>query len=179
MKINLSLILVLCFWFSTAKAQKVESYGLETQVYPAGLMFMAKMAFPLKEHNALNVRVGYNMARRKDFGKHDNEKGGGLGLNAGFKHYLKPTNNGFYYELKTSFWFMNIDWADNDPYKTGSTFITVFQPTAMVGYDFPLSTKTFLGFYAGFGYEINVISSGEDVGQGGISLVGFSISRKL
>ncbi|WP_339608299.1 hypothetical protein [uncultured Roseivirga sp.] len=179
MKIKIALILSMCFWFSTSKAQSIESYGLEVQAYPAGIMFMAKTGFSLNDHNVLNARIGYNMARRKNFGKHDNEEGGGLGLNAGFRHYLKSVHTGFYYELKTSVWFLNIDWRDNNPNRTGSTSITVFQPTAMIGYDFSLNSKFSVGAYAGFGYEINVISSGEDVGQGGISLAGFSLSHKF
>tara|TARA_R110001592_G_scaffold40359_9_gene132612 strand:- start:1466 stop:2005 length:540 start_codon:yes stop_codon:yes gene_type:complete len=179
MKIRLALVFGMCLWFSAAKAQSIESYGLEIQAYPAGMMFMAKTAFSLNEHNVLTTRIGYNMARRQDFGEHDNEEGGGLGFNVGFKHYLKPARSGFYYELKSSVWFMNIDWKDNSPNRTGSTSITVFQPTVMAGYDFNLNSKLSLGLYAGFGYEVNVISSGEDVGQGGMSLVGFSLSRKL
>ncbi|KYG79025.1 hypothetical protein [Roseivirga echinicomitans] len=179
MKIRLALLFGMCCCFSAAKAQSMESYGVDIQAYPAGMMFMAKTAFNLNEHNVLNTRIGYNMARRQDFGEHDNEEGGGLGLNIGFKHYLKPASSGLYYELKSSIWFMNIDWRDNKPIRTGSTSITVFQPTAIAGYDFNLSSKVSFGLYAEFGYEINVISSGEDVGQGGISLVGFSLSRKL
>jgi len=179
MRIKTALILSMCFSFSISKAQKAEGYGLEIQAYPAGMMFLAKTAFSLNEQNILNARIGYNMARRQDFGEHDNEEGGGLGLNVGFKHYLKPIHSGFYYELKSSIWFMNIDWRDNKPNRNGSTSITVFQPTAMAGYDFNLNSKLFLGLYAGFGYEINVISSGEAVGQGGISLVGLSLLRKL
>lgn len=140
---------------------------------------MGKAGFHLNEKNDLNLRLGYNLARIQDFGKHDNEEGGGLGINVGYRHYLKEDRKGWFYEGKTSVWFMNIDWRDDIPLRTGSTYITVLQPTAVVGYAFKLSESFSLNTYAGFGYEINIISSGEDVGEGGISLLGFSLTKNF
>jgi len=36
-----------------------------------------------------------------------------------------------------------------------------------------------IGLIAAFGYEVNVATKGEPVGEGGISLIGISFSQKL
>ncbi|MFT6827223.1 MAG: hypothetical protein ACJAZV_000504 [Roseivirga sp.] len=179
-------IFIIALFFSTfsVSAQEFKKWqlndvGLEMQAYPAGMMFMAKANFNLSEKNQFTTKVGYNMARRQDFGEHDNEEGGGLGANLAFKHYFKENYSGWNYSLRASLWMMTIDWSNNAPAQSGTTSITVFQPTISGGYDFALNPKLKLGIFVAFGYEINVISSGQDVGQGGISLLGFSISQKI
>ncbi|MCE7993201.1 MAG: hypothetical protein HEP71_14540 [Roseivirga sp.] len=72
-------------------------------------------------------------------------------------------------------WFLDIDWRDNTPVAAGNTDISVLQPTLGLGYDFPLKNERIkLGLLVAFGYEVNVVTSGKEVGQGGISLLGLS-----
>lgn len=184
MKLKPIFIIALFFSALSVSAQEFKKWqlndlGLEIQAYPAGMMFMGKADFNLSENNQFTAKAGYNMARRQDFGEHDNEEGGGLGLNIAFKHYFKENYLGWNYSLRASLWMMTIDWRNDNPAQSGSTSITVFQPTISGGYDFALDPKLKLGLFVAFGYEINVISSGQEVGQGGISLAGFSLSHKI
>uniref|UniRef100_UPI004048C4B4 hypothetical protein n=1 Tax=Roseivirga sp. TaxID=1964215 RepID=UPI004048C4B4 len=184
MKLKTIFIIALFFAVSSVSAQEFKKWqlndlGLEIQAYPAGMMFMGKADFNLSKNNQFTAKAGYNMARRQDFGEHDNEEGGGLGLNLAFKHYFKADYLGWNYSLRASLWMMTIDWSNDAPTQTGSTSITVFQPTLSGGYDFRLNPNLKLGLFVAFGYEINVISSGQEVGQGGISLAGFSLSHKI
>ena len=155
----------------------LQSLGLESQMYPAGLMFNLKADWPLSDKGLLVAKVGYNIAERQDFGEHDQEDGEGPGLALGYKRYLKTGRTGLYAEARLSVWFLDIDWRDNAPARFGNTDITVLQPTVAAGYDFYLKgDKLKLGVFVAGGYEVNIVTSGEEVGQGGISIMGATIS---
>lgn len=143
-------------------------------------MFNAKANWILGEKSSLIGKLGYNIARRQDFGEHDKEEGGGFGFAMGYRQYLKAGHAGFSLEGRLGMWFLDIDWEDNAPSRQGNSNISVFQPTVGIGYDFLVNNdKIKLGILVAFGYEVNVTTSGEDVGQGGISLVGLSVGFKL
>ncbi|MBO3698440.1 hypothetical protein [Roseivirga sp. E12] len=179
------LIILACIFMSTlAFAQTVRSRGLETvgigvQRYPAGTIVNLRSAWKISTRSVLMGKLGYNMAKRKDFGKHDNEEGGGPGFTLAYKRYFKTGLSGWFIEGRASMWFLDIDWRDDQPSISGNTDISVVQPTAGIGYDFLLNDKMKLGLIAAFGYELNVVTSGEPVGEGGISLIGFSFAYKL
>lgn len=61
----------------------------------------------------------------------------------------------------------------------GTTDITVLQPTFEVGYRQRLARNVFASVYAGFGREINVVTQGDPVGQGGISFAGITLCYRL
>ncbi len=153
--------------------------GAEVQFYPAGTIFNLKTGWAISSKSMLLGKVGYNVAMRQDFGKHDNEEGGGLGFTAAYKHYLKSGFSGWFVEARAGMWLLDIDWRDNNPVRTGNTKISVLQPTAGIGYDFIINQNIKLGLIAAFGYEVNVGTRGEPVGEGGISLVGISFSHQL
>jgi len=157
----------------------IESAGIGIQFYPAGTIINLKADWTVSDKSMLIGKIGYNMAMRQDFGKHDNEEGGGLGFTAAYKRYLKPGYSGWFIEARAGMWFLDIDWLDNSPQRSGNTNISVFQPTVGVGYDFLLQKNVKIGLIAAFGYEVNVATKGEPVGEGGISLIGISFSQKL
>ncbi len=160
--------------------KKMEFAGMEIQLYPAGTIINAKASWPLSDKGEFIGKLGYNIARRQNFGEHDKENGSGPGFTLAYKHYLKPDRYGWFAEVRMGTWFLDIDWQDNSPLRTGNSDISVFQPTAGIGYDFLLNdNKIKLGFIVAFGYEVNIVTSGEEVGQGGISLFGASLSFRL
>lgn len=143
-------------------------------------MFNVKADYILGNRSSLIGKLGYNIARRQDFGEHDKEEGGGLGFALGYRQYLRAGHAGFFFEGRLGMWFLDIDWEDTSPNRQGNSDISVFQPTAGIGYDFLVShDKIKLGILVAFGYEVNVVTRGEEVGQGGVSLVGLSIGFKL
>ena len=171
---------VISFSQETEKGFKLSGVGVETQVYPAGTIVQLKGSFPISNHAELIGKFGYNNAQRQDFGKHDNEEGGGFGGGLAYRYYLKENHAGWFAEARTNIWNLEIDWRDNTPAASGTTDITVFQPTLGFGYDFLLKNeKIKLAIMAGFGYEINVKTVGQEVGEGGISLIGASFVYNL
>lgn len=157
----------------------LESLGMEVQLYPAGTILNLKGDWAVSPKSMLIGKIGYNRAMRQDFGKHDSEEGGGLGFTAAYKRYLKAGFSGWFVEARAGMWFLDIDWRDDSPARFGNTDISVFQPTAGIGYDFKLNENLKLGLIAAFGYEVNVATKGDPVGEGGISLIGISFSHKL
>lgn len=160
--------------------KKMEYAGIEFQFYPAGTIINAKANWPLSDKSEIIGKLGYNIAQRQNFGEHDKEEGGGPGFTLAYKQYLKSGRFGWFVEARMGMWFLDIDWQDNAPNRVGNTDISVFQPTLGIGYDFLINdNKIKLGLLVAFGYEVNIITSGEEVGQGGISLVGLSFAFKL
>lgn len=74
---------------------------------------------------------------------------------------------------------MDIDWRDDAGPRAGSTDITVLQPTVQGGYDFSLGGGRFvLETTLAAGFEFNVRTDGEDVGEGPILLLGLGIAHR-
>ncbi|GAB5523828.1 MAG: hypothetical protein Roseis2KO_17000 [Roseivirga sp.] len=185
MKKSGSLLFLLIILYSTANAQNsgqtgAQSLGFDLQIYPAGTIFNIKSAWAVSAKEELIGKLGYNIAQRQNFGEHDSEEGNGPGFTFAYKRYLRNGFKGWYAEGRVGMWFLDIDWRDNTPAASGSTDISVLQPTLGIGYDFALNKERLkLGLIVAFGYEVNIITSGEEVGQGGISLIGFSFTYNL
>ena len=86
-------------------------------------------------------------------------------------------------EGRFDLWFLNINWEDrvgDQVVRSGETSILVFQPTVAGGYQYPLK-KTPLAIELGlaFGVEWNIATSGEAVGEGGISLLHLGLTYRL
>lgn len=144
---------------------------VEAQVYPAGGILVGGARL-----GPLDVHAGWNLTRRGDFGEHDNERGGGPGLGASvWRRGIAGLRAG----LRLDVWYLDIDWWDRVPggitgpqvasRRSGSTQITVVQPTLRLRFDLPGAP---LGLTAAVGAEFNVTTDGEDVGDGVIGLVG-------
>ena len=168
---------------TSAQAFKPISIGLEFQAYPAGYIAGLRGDFGFGTNWTGNSRVGYNFARRRDLGEHDEEKGGGPGISLGTRYYFKEMYGGIFIGLRSDLWFLNIDWEDevpdSDP-RTGTTDITVLQPMGEGGYAFILKKHNLsLSLYISLGFEINVRTTGEAVGEGPISLLGFTFDKRF
>lgn len=151
--------------------------GIETQVYPTGLIPGFRAELGLGNSDFFHIRTGFNIVQHGDLGVHQNEQGGGLGFSLGYHHhFFKTILQGFYVGPRVDVWFNRIEWQDNtnSPAKsTGVTQIIVVQPTLVTGYRFILGkTSWSIEPLAALGYEINAYTSGADVGQGLIFLLG-------
>ncbi len=154
------------------------SVGMEVQWYPAGWIIGLVASYKLAPRHIVHVRTATNIANRHDFGKNDNEKGTGYGGSLGYRFIFTPDKNSFFIGARVDLWGMKIDWKNKTgtPLATaGQTKITIFQPTAELGYRIGSDSKRlhFL-FTAGGGTEINIKTKGKEVGEGGIWLLGAS-----
>lgn len=175
----------------SAIAQNASNVGIELQAYPAGFILGVRGGIDLGSRQELNLRLGWNIARRGDFGEHDNERGGGAGFGLGYRYYLKDKLSGLFLGARTDLWLMDIDWTDRRPIcpivppctetdVKGSTDITVFQPTLEAGYNLLNSRSGWLlAPTVSFGYEINVRTEGEEVGEGAILLGGVNLGYRF
>lgn len=149
--------------------------GVTVQAYPAGVMVAGELEFPLEAHHSIFLRAGYNFTDRRDFGEHDNEEGGGPGATVGYRYTLRDSGDGWFFGARADVWFLDIDWKD--PGRSGNSDVIVFQPTAEAGYRAVFKNGWAVSPFLGLGVEINVHTSGEDVGEGAILLGGVSLTK--
>jgi len=156
------------------------SIGFELQVYPTGVIPGIRYERAIAERRSLHFRLAYQIIRHQDFGVHDDERGNGFGFSVGHSWHRKPNQFGWSYGIRADLFYNTLDWIDDEgtPMEmSGTTDVTVFQPTVDVSYRYALSQKYFLASSLAAGFEINVDTDGAEVGQGFIYLVGLRIGR--
>ncbi len=157
--------------------------GAEVQGYPAGIMPMITSSFFWNEKWAVRVRIGGNFADRQDFSDYnENEVASGFGATIGVVRYFPYKKGNFSIGAYIDFWNMWTDWKENLNTSTpteGQTYNLVIQPWVNGGYLFNLTPKWNAGASVGFGREINVITRGENVGEGWMGIVTVSVNYKL
>jgi len=177
MKLKYILLFGCLFCFCLiSKAQNLD-ISFEFQAIPG---FRIEKGF--QEKNAIHLRLGYNWIRHRDLGVHEDERGNGFGFTVGYKRYFKENYEGFFIGARSDFWFNELDWKDNIDLPTeisGTTNITVIQPTAEAGYLFLLNNNWIFAPNIAFGYEVNVKTEGAPVGEGAILLLGFKIGKRF
>ena len=180
-----------CFIYSSLSAQKKIDQsneklqiGAEVIWYPAGWITGPSLNYFVTPKHVATAGLGINMANRHDWsGLNDDEKGTGFGGSLGYHFLFTPEKNSFFMGARIDLWAMKIKWKDKTGTPqaiNGTTKITVFQPTAHVGYWVKLKdSKWNLLFSGGGGAEINIKTSGKKVGEGGMWLLGISAYYSL
>ncbi len=149
--------------------------SFETQVYPTGVIYGVRYEAAFDEKQAWSIRLGVQDIDHEDEGEQDDEQGDGLGFTLGYKRYLNSGHTGPAIGFKTDLWFNSLDTRDNigTPEETsGQTDVIVLQPTIELSWLYPLGNQFFITPTAAAGFEINVDTDGEDVGEGFIFLGG-------
>ena len=180
--IFLSLTLILSIPLS-AQNEKTSDHkevqiGAEFQFYPAGYMPTITANLFVKEHLAIRFRLGGNFADRSDFSSYnDEEKAKGFGGTIGVQRYFPYWKGSFLVGIYLDGWHMWTDWKDNvdsiDP-QSGTTYNFVVQPWINAGYLFQVSKQWNAGLTLGVGREFNVITRGENVGEGWMGILTLS-----
>ncbi len=161
-----------------ALAAQMKAAGLEVRGYPAGLIPTAHLDLPVGGRFFLSASGGYNFTNRRDFGRHDDERGGGPGLGLSLTQ-SDGSRRGVQWGVRSELWRLRIDWRDQ-PDKLGATKVLVFQPSARLGYAWVFrKSRTSVDVSIGLGQEINVWTRGERVGEGPILLLGVGIRKQL
>lgn len=153
---------------------KTLKVGVEAQAYPTGFIPGVRGDLYLSEFSKVHLRIGYNVVRHGDAGEHDDERGGGFGFSAGYD-ILPSASHRWTIGVRSDLWFNEVDWSDDlesGGMASGTTNVTVLQPTLQGGYRIPVSERIELIPTAAFGFEINVRTRGAEVGQGPILLLG-------
>ena len=166
---------------ASSSASSAIAIGVEVQAYPAGVIAGLHAEYPLNERDELTARLGWNETDRGDWGKHDDEHGGGPGGGLGWRRFLGPQFTGWLFGGRVDVWALRIDWSNSSPASMqGESDVLVVQPTLEAGYRWRLGDSRWrLDLTGSFGYEINVAVNGEDVGEGPIGLVGVTFTYGL
>ena len=156
--------------------------SLEVQVYPTGVISGVRFEFALDDKQAVHLRLAVQDIDHEDEGEQDDEQGDGAGFTLGYKRYLRAGHVGPAISFKTDLWFNTLDWRDDigtAMERSGTTDVTVLQPTIEVSWLYPLGKSFFITPTAAAGFEINIDTDGEDVGEGFIFLGGLIIGKRF
>jgi hypothetical protein len=163
-----------------AQSGRSGSLGIEVQGYPAGLISAVRFDLPVGRRGSVGVTAGYNLTDRRDFGEHDDEQGGGFGVGLLTTQRLGGGASGFFLGWRVDLWWLEIDWEDRAPVRTGTTKITVLQPTGRAGHAWSLADgRLRIEAGLGLGAEVNIRPRGEAVGDGAILLGGVGLLLRL
>lgn len=163
-------------------SEKKIGIGLESQFYPAGFIHGIRFDYFLSSVDLVNVRSGYNFARRLDYGKHDNEEGGGIGFGLGYRRTdVNIFGETLFLGARLDFWNMNINWQRDflGLTQNGISKIKVLQPTLELGKKILLDDNFTLTLSIALGMEVNYKTIGEPVGEGAILLWGVSLGYEM
>jgi len=163
---------------------KSTNLGFSVQLYPAGMITTIHSEIFQSHKTSLFLRAGANFANRKDFSLYnDNERGIGFGGSLGYRKHINLNKGRIMAGINTDLWNMWINWKNNigEPNQTqGRTYTLVLQPWLESGYFIWAKNSLFqVGVTAGFGREINIITTGKDVGQGWIFSLLFQFQYSL
>ena len=156
--------------------------SFELQAYPTGIIPGIRFEYALDGRHALHFRLGVQEIRHQDYGEHDDERGNGRGFSFGYKRYLRPGLTGASVSLRTDLWFNSLDWRDDigtASESNGQTDVTVLQPTIEISWHHPLGNQFFITPSLAAGFEINIDTDGEDVGEGFIYLAGVMLGVRF
>lgn len=200
---NPSLIIVVMIFVSLqsfSQIEKIKAFsiidvGTEFQVYPTGVIYGARVETNISNKDALKFMLGGNSFDHKDFPKqagindHISEIGDGLGFSLGYKHYFWRNVKNLFVGFNTDVWFSSVNWDRGHKLMgcygstpaTGVSNIVVIQPTIEAGWLFEIGKRKnlILTPKIAFGYEWNMITSGEQTGFGMILLGGLSASYRF
>lgn len=151
-------------------ASKGFDFGIELQAYPTGIIPGFRIERYINTKSSMNLRLGYQLIDHRDLGVQDNEEGSGFGASFAYRRFFKPDHKGLSLAIRTDVWFNIIDWETG--MQTGSTDITVLQPTLMGEYAFRTDSNFVITPSLSFGFEWNVATEGEPTGEGAILLIG-------
>lgn len=147
--------------------------GIEVQVYPTGIIPGIRIERFLDNNKSIHLRLAGQLIDHRDLGKKDDEYGYGGGASFGYRHFFSESNKGLSLGARADYWINRITWEDDNNGSTISdvTVVHVLQPTAMLEYAMQTSSMTITPSVS-FGYEWNIITDGEETGEGPILLVG-------
>lgn len=161
---------------ATAHGARPLVVGVEAQVYPTGLLAGPRIEVALGEVDAFHARAAVHYADRGDAGEHDDEEGDGWGIGIGWRRWLEAYGTGWSLGARLDYWRLDLDWRDDGPpLREGNTDVDVLVPSLEGGYSWAIRGGRF-DLTLGLGYELNVETDGEDVGEGAILLLGVSFS---
>ena len=176
--LNFGFLIFLFISFSGKKVMAQASYGIFVQAYPTGIVPGIFLHFPTGKKSIMELRGGYNFLNHGDAGVQLDEKGGGFGGSLGYHYFFTKVMQRWTIGIRNDIWFNEVNWKkelSTGVIVDGKSDIVVIQPTLTGGYTFDLGPLR-LNPNLAFGYEVNVVTKYQEVGQGAIILLGIELS---
>ena len=164
-------------FFQPEPERPYSSLAFEFQAYPTGIIPSITYERFISKTDAWHARIGRQIIRHGDEGVFEDERGEGLGGSLGYRRYWP---SGFSLGARLDLWANSLDWADNigEPDEIrGHTDIIVLQPTVEVSWRKFFTQRWFIQPSFAAGFEINIITDGEDTGEGFIPLGALAVGR--
>ncbi len=176
MKNVLAVFFLLCFIYGSGQ-NGLRSLGVEFQQYPTGSIPALRADVHLGVKSSIDIRLGANIFDHRDLGVQPQEEGQGFGFSVGYNRFFKATRSGLNLGVRSDVWFNAVDWINDTD--SGTTDITVLQPTLTGGYAFLLCDgHVVIQPGLAFGWEVNVRTEGEPTGEGAIILGGIFLGYR-
>lgn len=158
--------------------------GIEVQWYPAGWLIGPAVMYSYSSKHIFFTKLGVNIADRHNWsGINDNEEGIGYGISLGYRYLFSTKPGTFFIGTRGELYNTIIDWKNDIgliSQTNGSTRIIIYQPSIEIGYLIKTSNKKWSAVVsAGVGAEINIVTKGKPVGQGGMYLASIAAYRTL
>jgi hypothetical protein len=105
---KLNIILALFFYCLCASSQQVDigyrttDVGIEFLNYKDGSFIGLHFGFNAKLHHSFHSSVGYYFAGNETPASYSNKSNGGVGINLGYRYYVKPRPDGFFVGAKAN-----------------------------------------------------------------------------
>jgi len=179
---KISLLAILFVAAFTSKAQDIgyttTDFGAEAQWQsPGGYTGMVHLAFNAAVHSGFQIRAGYNIVDRKDWGGHTREKGNGPGGGIGYRYYFPFRPHQFFLGLRADIWRLKLDYTDSTGGGISKTW--ALHPAAEAGYMFLINDMIFITPAISAGYLSNLSTTGGALGEGFIFTAGISAGIKF
>ncbi len=149
---KLKIFLAVSFYCVIATAQQVDigyrtmDVGAEFLKYKDGSFIGLHLGFNAKMHHSVHTSLGYYAASDETPAYYYNKSKGGLGINLGYRYYVKPRPDGFFVGAKANLFTNKIilDPQLNTQTPEGPYTSMNFIPAVQAGYMFLINDMFFI-----------------------------------
>ena len=179
---KLKFLLAVSFYCIAASAQQDIGYrttdvGAEFLNYKDGSFIGLHLGFNAKLHHSFHTAVGYYMTGDETPTYYTNKSKGGVGINLGYRYYVKPRPDGFFVGIKANLLTNKIMLNTQTP--EGPYTSMIFIPAVQTGFMFLINDSFFITPSIEGGVKTNLQQKlGADKSKG-VFLAGISCGIKI
>jgi hypothetical protein len=180
---KLNIVLAFLFFYISASAQEVDigyrttDVGAEFLNYTDGNFFGLHLGFNAKLHHSFHTSLGYYVAGDKTPPNYYNKSKGGLGVNLGYRYYVKPRPDGFFVGAKVNLFTNKVILTTQTP--LGPYTSSILIPALQTGYMFLINDMFFITPSIEAGIKTNLQQKINAAKNKSVFLAGISCGFKI
>lgn len=180
---KLSIALAFLFFCITISAQQVDigyrttDVGAEFLKYKDGSFIGLHLGFNAKLYHSFHVSLGYYTASDKTPPNYYNKSKGGIGINLGYRYYVKPRPDGFFVGAKANLFTNKVILTTQTP--VGPYTSSIFIPALQTGYMFLINDMFFITPSVEAGIKTNLQEKLSGNKSKSVFVVGISCGFKI